>query len=143
MKTPFDIILLDVIMPMLNGIDTAKEIRQEVDFSVTVELDELSVDEIQFSSIISNAIDNALNAQAKLPVGSRQITLMIKDSEGKLLFSVKNPYKDAPVFANGLPITDEKNHGYGTKSICYITEKLGGKCQFAIQNELFVLRVIL
>lgn len=48
MKTPFDIILLDVIMPMLNGIDTAKEIRQEVDFSVTVELDELSVDEIQF-----------------------------------------------------------------------------------------------
>lgn len=28
-KTPFDIIFLDVVMPMLNGIDTAKEIRQQ------------------------------------------------------------------------------------------------------------------
>ncbi len=27
-KTPFDIILLDVVMPMLNGIDAAREIRQ-------------------------------------------------------------------------------------------------------------------
>lgn len=28
-KKPFDIILLDVVMPMLNGIDTAKELRQK------------------------------------------------------------------------------------------------------------------
>lgn len=28
-RTPFDIILLDVVMPLLNGIDAAKEIRQQ------------------------------------------------------------------------------------------------------------------
>jgi len=28
-RMPFDIILLDVVMPMLNGIETAKELRQE------------------------------------------------------------------------------------------------------------------
>lgn len=28
-RNPFDIILLDVVMPMLNGMDTARELRQE------------------------------------------------------------------------------------------------------------------
>lgn len=28
-KNPFDIILLDVVMPLINGIDTARELRQE------------------------------------------------------------------------------------------------------------------
>ena len=28
-KNPFDIILLDIVMPLLNGIDTAKELRQK------------------------------------------------------------------------------------------------------------------
>ena len=34
-------------------------------------------------------------------------------------------------------------HGYGTQSILYLTEKLGGKCQFVVQNNIFVLRVVL
>lgn len=116
---------------------------EEIRFNVTVEVDDISVDEILLSSIISNALDNALNAQIKLPVSLRQIYLMLKNSNGKLLLSVKNPYKETPVLVDGIPTTNKKGHGYGTQSIRYMTEKLGGKCQFSIQNDLFILRVII
>ena len=114
-----------------------------IEFNATVEIEEFSVDEILFSSIISNALDNALNAQADLPEANRQIKLMLKDSDGKLLLSVKNPFKERPVFIDGLPTSNRKGHGYGTQSIRYMTERLGGKCQFILQNNMFVLRVVL
>lgn len=114
-----------------------------VDFQASVQLDTLHVDEILFSSIISNALDNALNAQTELPVSARQIKLMLKDADGKLLLSVKNPVKTAPVFVDGLPSTNKAGHGYGTQSIRYMTEKLGGKYQFTSEEDLFILRIVI
>lgn len=116
---------------------------QQIDFCVTIELNELSVDEMMFSSIVSNALDNALNAQRELPPADRKITLMLKDSDGKLLLSVKNTFNGTPVFIDGLPTTNRKGHGYGTQSIRYMTEKLGGKCQFSTHDNIFILRVVL
>ena len=68
---------------------------------------------------------------------------MLKDSGGKLLLSVKNTFNGTPVFIDGLPTTNKKGHGYGTQSIRYMTEKLGGKCQFSTQDNIFILRVVL
>lgn len=117
--------------------------KQSITFSTTVEIEELTVDEILFASILSNALDNAVNAQAALPTSQRCIRLMLKDSDGKLLLSVKNPFKDPPVFVDGIPVSNREGHGYGTQSIGYMTERLGGKCQFSVQNDQFVLRVVL
>lgn len=114
-----------------------------VEFKATIEIEKLAVDEILFSSIISNALDNALNSQAKLPEEERYIKLMLKNSDGKLLFSVKNPISEKPIFIDGLPVSNRKGHGYGTQSIRYMTERLGGKCQFIIQDNTFILRVVL
>lgn len=115
----------------------------EIAYHVTVEIEALTTDEILFSSIVSNALDNALNAQKELPIAERQIKLMLKTSDEKLLLSVRNPFRKKPVFVDGLPVSGRKGHGYGTQSIRYMTERLGGKCQFIVQNNTFVLRVIL
>lgn len=117
--------------------------EQSIDFCATVEIETLTVDENLFASILSNALDNAVNAQAALPASQRCVKLMIKDSDGKLLLSVKNPFKDPPVFVDGIPISNQPGHGYGTHSISYMTERLGGKSQFSVQNNQFVLRVVL
>lgn len=117
--------------------------KMQVDFQFNVEIKELAVDEILFSSILSNALDNALNAQASLLPADRQIKLMLKNSNEKLLLSVRNPITNAPTFVDGLPITDKKGHGYGTQSIRYMTERLGGNCQFTAQNDIFTVRVII
>lgn len=121
----------------------AKCRESKTEFTANVEIGELKVDEAMFASIISNALDNALNAQADLDADKRKIKLMLKESEGKLLLSVKNPFKGKVSFADGLPVSDRKGHGLGTESIRYVAEKLGGKSQFTTQDDKFILRVIL
>lgn len=115
----------------------------DIPFTCIIEMEELKVDEILFCSILSNALDNALNAQKPLPAGKRSIRVMIKISNGKLLLSVKNPVGGKVVFSDGLPVAGKRGHGYGTQSIRYMTEKLGGNCQFSVQDDLFILRVVL
>lgn len=113
-----------------------------VTFSYRVEIAEIACDEIMLSYIISNALDNALNAQKELPVSKRSVKLLLRDWNGKLLLSVKNPYKHEPVFNNGLPISNKPGHGYGAQSIRFLTERMNGNCQFMLEDDQFVLRVI-
>ena len=54
-----------------------------------------------------------------------------------------NPFLEKPIFSDGIPITTKKGHGYGTQSIRYMTERLGGNCMFSIEDQQFILRVIL
>lgn len=121
----------------------AKCTVQGIPFSFDIALEKLDVDEILFCSILSNALDNALNAQKMLPSDKRNIRLMLKHSGGKLLLSVKNPVARQVTFINGLPVSDKAGHGYGTQSIRYLTERLGGNCQFSQQKDTFILRVVL
>ena len=116
---------------------------EEIPYTCKIELNALPVDEIAFCSILSNALDNALNAQKALPAEKRSIRVMIKISSGKLLLSVKNPVEQNVIFADGLPVTGKRGHGYGTQSIRYTTEKLGGNCQFCVQDGIFILRIVL
>lgn len=121
--------------------DKCKE--KQVTFTCVAGVEELPVDEILFSFILSNALDNALNAQAEIPEERRSVELMLKLVNGKLLLSVKNPTATVPAFVDGLPLSARKGHGYGTRSIRYMTERLGGHCQFSAQEGLFILRVVL
>lgn len=134
----------DTVNYILTNFETKCK-KAEVPFQVDLEMDALSVDEILFASILSNALDNALNAQMALPEEKRQIKLLLKDSEGKLLLSVKNSYVGKITMdpASQRPLSEKEGHGYGTQSILYLTEKLGGKCQFTVQDNLFVLRIVL
>ena len=115
----------------------------DVPFAPVVELTNEIPDEIIFCTIVSNALDNALNAQKELPENKRSIKLMLKSSNGKILLSVKNPFLRRPVFSDGMPVSTKHGHGYGTQSIRYMTERLGGNCLFTIEDDRFILRVVI
>jgi len=132
----------DIINYILSSYD-AKCKSQHITLTATVELEELTVDETMFASILSNALDNALNAQQELPPERRSIKVILKTDQDKLLLSVKNTVKTVPVFRDGLPQTRRSDHGYGTQSIRYLTEKLGGNCHFAVQDQIFITRVVI
>lgn len=117
---------------------------QKIPFTHEIALMDLKgLDEILFSSILSNALDNALNAQQEVPPHQRFIRIVLKNKEGKLLVSVSNPVSKPPLFVDGLPVATKDGHGYGSHSIRYLTEKLGGNCDFSMQDDLFVLRIVI
>lgn len=115
---------------------------QKIEFTCKVGLDEILVDEMLFCSILSNALDNAFNAQEELPPDKKRIKLLISEAEGKLLLSVKNPIVRLPIFIDGLPISKREGHGLGTQSIRYITEQLGGNCRFSADDGEFAVRIV-
>jgi hypothetical protein len=104
---------------------------------------ELPCSELAFTSILSNGLENAINAVSELSEESRIICLKLSMKNDKLLLSIQNAFATRPVFVNGLPVTNMTGHGLGTQSIQYITAKLNGSCQFTADDRLFSLRVVL
>ena len=118
--------------------------KQKVHFDAVVKLTDFEKDEIMFGSVISNALDNALKANAEVEENKRYIQLMLKTMDGKIYLSIKNPVAKKPVMtADGMPVSNRKGHGYGTQSIQYVTENLGGNCMFSADDNEFTLRVII
>lgn len=117
--------------------------KHHILFDVKIYVDEITINELLLSSLLSNILDNAINAQLSIPQSQRKIYAMMKYSNGKMLLSVKNPYTKKPIFIDGIPVSSSKGHGFGTQSIQYITKRLGGNCQFTVQDNFFIVRVII
>ena len=123
----------------------AKRCQEEgIDFSADVVLSQKIREEQVFALILSNALDNAFHAQADLPEGKRSIRLLLKNSNGKLLLHLRNRCGKPPVFVEGMPQSQRgPGHGYGTQSIRFAAERLGGNCRFSMEEGDFLLRVII
>lgn len=118
--------------------------EQNITFSTRVAIpQQLSISDTDLTSILSNGLENACNAVLNLPPGRRIIDLNLWEQGGKLYLSLENTFAETPVFVDGMPVSREKNHGFGTQSIYYTTEKLGGHCRFSVTDAHFVLQVIL
>ena len=132
----------DVINYVLSDFASKFE-RNQIEFQTTIELDSLKVDEILFASILSNALDNALHATCLVDEKKRYVRLMLKFADNQLFLTVRNPIQTTPVFTDGRPVSQSSEHGYGVKSICCMTEQLGGKYTFSVDQRGFLLRIII
>ncbi len=118
--------------------------ENRIDFRCFVEVPcQLTVSDVDLTSILSNALENALHAVLPLEEEKRHIVFDMRMNDGKLLISCKNTFAEKPQMSGGIPLTSRKEHGFGTQSIRYVTEKLGGNCQFSLKDDWFVLRIIL
>ena len=104
---------------------------------------ELPISDIDMTSILSNALENAIHAVLPLNEECRIIDLQITEKSGKFLFSLENTYDKIPILIDGIPRTSQKDHGFGTESIQYTVEKLRGHCQFSLRGQKFILQIIL
>ena len=118
--------------------------ENKIDFSPSICIPErLSVSDVDLTSILSNALENAINAVLPLETEKRHIALHLRMDDGKLLLSLKNTFAEKPIMRDGIPHSNKAGHGFGTQSIRYVTEKLKGNCQFSVKDDWFILRVIL
>lgn len=103
----------------------------------------LSISAPELCSVMSNAIENALNAVKMLEDERRWVRIYCQVRLGKLLIEVKNPYNGAIEMKDGLPVSKSDGHGFGAVSIRAIAERRGGICTFAAKNGIFQLRFMM
>ncbi len=94
-------------------------------------------------TILSNALENAMHALEQTDLSSKWASLVIFEKRNHLLFQIKNPVQQIPKFIDGLPVSTQKEHGIGVKSIAFYVEQLNGTCQFSVSDHTFILKIII
>ncbi|MBQ7514683.1 MAG: GHKL domain-containing protein [Schwartzia sp.] len=81
--------------------------------------------------MLSNVLENAVNASRKQPPGEREIRLSLRFISLQYVLSVENRY-DAPLALGpgGLPMTSEPGHGTGMESLTAFRDKYRAELVF-------------
>ena len=93
----------------------------------------------ELCSLLSNALENAIQAAEQITDSNRRIIrLRVFSKNNKLCIDLRNRYHKEPIFYQGLPVSKDREHGFGTKSMTYIVEKNGGVCKFSVKDGWFI-----
>jgi len=124
-------------------INKAKE--EQINVICKAEISEkIRIDNIELGLIFANAIENATIAckKIKTPEG-RKITIVCKEHYNNLYIQISNTYVGEVIFDKDIPVSNDKKHGFGTRSIIAIVEKYEGVFSFTAENEIFKVTAIL
>ena len=103
----------------------------------------LSIPDTALCALLSNGLENALNAAGKMTGDRRWVEFYCGVRLDKLLIEIRNPYTGRIAFRDGLPETTRALHGYGCRNIRTIAQLHRGLCDFKAENGIFTLRVAL
>jgi two-component system sensor histidine kinase AgrC len=115
---------------------------KQLDIMMTVDAklpDSLAFSDTELCSLLSNALENAIHACEQIVgIDQRHIKLRMYSRNNKLCIDIRNRYQTEPTFRQGLPVTNEHGHGFGTKSMAQIIERHGGVYMFSISDGWFI-----
>jgi len=106
----------------------------------------LPYQETKLCSLLSNLMDNAIEASVQAEVEKPVVTVSIRPQQDYLFFHVTNPVKGDPVHSQAELVTtkaDRKLHGYGTKIIRSVAETYLGSVNFDVREGCFIADVML
>ena len=103
----------------------------------------LAIPNTELCALLSNGLENALNAAGTQEEGRRWVEFRCRVRLGKLLIEIRNPYSGEILFRDGLPVSGQPHHGYGCRSIRTIAEAHQGIYGFSAEGGIFTLRVAL
>lgn len=108
---------------------------------------ECSIDPVDLCTILTNLLDNAIEACGQLPEGmERKITLTIRRIHQFIIIRLSNSAAAEPVIKNGKLITskqDKAHHGWGLKSVKSAVEKYQGTMEYKYEDHLFTVSVMM
>ena len=120
--------------------------RDEIPFRARLDLPEtLPVDEIDMCLVLSNLLENALEASLRTAPGRRQIEITACVHVDRiLLIEVENAFDGEVNEKNGVfRSSKRRENGIGIQSVTRIAEKTGGTSTFTHQNGTFTAKVML
>ena len=132
--------MLDAVFSSYFNQARQRGVRVEAEIALP---DGLPMDEGELAIVFANALENAVNACMALPAEQRVLRCKVICIP-KLMFEIANPCAH-PVCLdeNGLPVSGQKGHGIGTRSIAAFCRKYGALYQYEQTDGWFSLRVIL
>ncbi len=101
------------------------------------------VDSLELSMVLSNLMENAINACSALQETEKRYIDMTVLCEGQLIIEIQNPYRGNVLLdEDNHPASEEKGHGIGTKSILSFVERYQGEIIYSIENNIFNVRLL-
>lgn len=101
----------------------------------------------EVASMFGNILDNAIEYEQTVePPTRRYISLHVSAQGGFVCIRVENYCPNQPEMRDGLPISsksDQNYHGFGLRSVRFLTEKYGGTLHVGIEGRLFVVSLLL
>ncbi len=94
--------------------------------------------DIDITTIVSNVLDNAIEAVAELPKEKRHILFIIKEKMNCLVIHSENPYKSLEQSKNRFISTKSGHLGIGLKNIESTINKYGGMFSIDISDDNFI-----
>lgn len=134
-------------IPCLDCILSMKEQQLKklgINFIYDLNVTDVFLEEVDFVILMSNLLDNAIEASEQCQEGKRMIDLYMKNYNEMLVISVKNSCIKQPVKKEAKFITskfDSDKHGFGIESINKIVNKYQGEISFLYDNDFFMVRV--
>jgi sensor histidine kinase regulating citrate/malate metabolism len=117
--------------------------RKSIRVSVKIALPEvLPVNESELATMFANAIENAIHACEKIEPNKRYIEIKTI-TVPCLMLMVRNSFDGIIAFdEEGIPISQKKGHGFGTRSIVTFCQKNNAFYEFKTEEQDFILKVI-
>lgn len=118
----------------------AKAKQSEILLTVDAKLpDSPSFSDTELCSLLSNALENAIQASVRIEDSNKRcIKLRMYSKNNKICIDIRNSYHTEPIFHQGFPVSNEQDHGFGTKSMAHIVEKHGGVFRFLVKDGWFI-----
>lgn len=103
----------------------------------------LTVDALALSMVVSNLMENAIQACEKLPPNKAPWLRFSCRSVGRLLLEMENPCAEGVALdESGYPIAREKGHGIGSKSVAAFAKEYDGELLYKVENGVFQVRLL-
>ena len=120
--------------------------REGIPFLSKIDLpDRLPVDEVDLCLVLSNLLENALEASLRIDAGKRQIIIeTYMHSEHLVLIHIENAFDGNIKEKDGVfKSSKRKGNGVGIQSVRRIAEKNGGGSSFEYNDVTFTVNVML
>lgn len=121
-------------------------LAEQAGISTETQLDiprELTVDSLEFSMVVSNLLENAIQACGRITDDTKLYLRFTCKSVGRLLLEMENPCgSDTALDGNGYPLASQEDHGIGSKSVIAFAKKYDGELIYSIENGVFRVRLL-
>lgn len=99
--------------------------------------------ELDFSLLIGNLLNNAIEANLKLTENNRYLTMKVSKKLSMLVITLANPIVDNFEVTNNVLSTTKlgQNHGIGTQVISDIIQKYQGTINYSIDKNQFQVKI--